>query len=84
MELFSFTGYGLCVAKAQYPIAELVETLKGMGKKVRFAIHPVAGKEPSFMQPITIIIITTYCCTTIPLCFILSSRVEKAIEKNAL
>lgn len=37
-------GYGLCVAKAQYPIAEMVETLKKKGKKVRFGIHPVAGK----------------------------------------
>lgn len=36
-------GYGLCVAKAQYPIAELVELLKKRGKKVRFGIHPVAG-----------------------------------------
>ncbi|CAH2099812.1 unnamed protein product [Euphydryas editha] len=39
-------GYGLCVAKAQYPIAELVNILKGTGKKVRFAIHPVAGRMP--------------------------------------
>ncbi|XP_041974230.1 NAD(P) transhydrogenase, mitochondrial [Aricia agestis] len=39
-------GYGLCVAKAQYPIAELVEILKKIGKKVRFAIHPVAGRMP--------------------------------------
>ncbi|XP_072935916.1 NAD(P) transhydrogenase, mitochondrial [Epargyreus clarus] len=39
-------GYGLCVAKAQYPIAELVDLLKGFGKKVRFAIHPVAGRMP--------------------------------------
>ncbi|GBP31227.1 NAD(P) transhydrogenase, mitochondrial [Eumeta japonica] len=39
-------GYGLCVAKAQYPIAELVDVLKEMGKKVRFAIHPVAGRMP--------------------------------------
>lgn len=37
-------GYGLCVAKAQYPIAELVDILKKRGKKVRFGIHPVAGK----------------------------------------
>lgn len=36
-------GYGLCVAKAQYPIAEMVALLKKKGKKVRFAIHPVAG-----------------------------------------
>lgn len=37
-------GYGLCVAKAQYPIAEMVNYLKGQGKNVRFAIHPVAGR----------------------------------------
>ncbi len=36
-------GYGLCVAKAQYPIAELVDLLKSKGKTVRFGIHPVAG-----------------------------------------
>lgn len=36
-------GYGLCVAKAQYPIAELVSLLAKKGKNVRFGIHPVAG-----------------------------------------
>jgi len=39
-------GYGLCVAKAQYPIAEMVEILKKKGKTVRFGIHPVAGRMP--------------------------------------
>ncbi|CAH0557319.1 unnamed protein product [Brassicogethes aeneus] len=39
-------GYGLCVAKAQYPIAEMVNALKSRGKNVRFAIHPVAGRMP--------------------------------------
>lgn len=39
-------GYGLCVAKAQYPIAELVSLLKAKGKNVRFGIHPVAGRMP--------------------------------------
>ena len=37
-------GYGLCVAKAQYPIAEMVSILTSKGKKVRFGVHPVAGK----------------------------------------
>jgi H+-translocating NAD(P) transhydrogenase len=39
-------GYGLCAAQAQYPIAELVKTLTERGSKVRFAIHPVAGRMP--------------------------------------
>lgn len=39
-------GYGLCVAKAQYPIAEMVTILKSKGKNVRFGIHPVAGRMP--------------------------------------
>ena len=39
-------GYGLCVAKAQYPIAEMVNILQKKGKKVKFAIHPVAGRMP--------------------------------------
>merc|ERR1719153_1584675 len=39
-------GYGLCVAKAQYPIAELVALLVKQGKNVRFGIHPVAGRMP--------------------------------------
>lgn len=38
-----FKGYGLCVAKAQYPLAEIVSILKKSGKTVRFGIHPVAG-----------------------------------------
>ena len=38
-------GYGLAVAKGQYPVAELVKILKKKGKNVRFGIHPVAGKE---------------------------------------
>lgn len=30
-----FSGYGLCAAKAQYPIADLVKQLKERGKNVR-------------------------------------------------
>uniref|UniRef100_A0A915AHG8 NAD(P) transhydrogenase, mitochondrial n=1 Tax=Parascaris univalens TaxID=6257 RepID=A0A915AHG8_PARUN len=39
-------GYGLCAAQAQYPIAEMVKLLRDRGKKVRFGIHPVAGRMP--------------------------------------
>jgi len=39
-------GYGLCVAKAQYPIADMVAKLTERGKNVRFGIHPVAGRMP--------------------------------------
>merc|ERR1711936_1093689 len=36
-------GYGLAVAKGQYPVAEMVSLLRKKGKNVRFGIHPVAG-----------------------------------------
>jgi len=39
-------GYGLAVAKGQYPVAEMVTLLKKKGKNVKFGIHPVAGRMP--------------------------------------
>jgi len=39
-------GYGLAAAQGQYPIAEMVKVCSENGIKVRFAIHPVAGRMP--------------------------------------
>jgi len=43
-------GYGMAVAQAQYPVADLVAKLRERGVDVRFGIHPVAGRLPGHMN----------------------------------
>ncbi|MCG7287818.1 Re/Si-specific NAD(P)(+) transhydrogenase subunit beta [Cellulomonas sp. ACRRI] len=43
-------GYGMAVAKAQYPVADLVARLRAAGVEVRFGVHPVAGRLPGHMN----------------------------------
>ena len=43
-------GYGMAVAQAQYPVADLTAKLRAKGIDVRFGIHPVAGRLPGHMN----------------------------------
>lgn len=43
-------GYGMALAKAQFRVVEFSDLLQKLGKQVKFAIHPVAGRMPGHMH----------------------------------
>merc|ERR1719482_716712 len=49
-EVVVVPGYGMAVARAQYAVGDIAQTLMANGTNVKFAIHPVAGRMPGQMN----------------------------------